>query len=94
MSKLSISQQNNDTIALSGELNRHSVPSISLPQLGNEKQMTIDLKAVTQVDTAGLAWLINLLAQLQRNHITLKLVHLPEQLKKLMQLGHVENLFE
>ena len=94
MNLVSVKEQSEGYFILSGELNRHSVPSINLPKLAVNSQITLDLEQLNQVDTAGLAWLIDTLSQLQRNHISLKLVNLPEQLKKLMKLGDVENLFE
>jgi phospholipid transport system transporter-binding protein len=94
MSKLSLTALDDATYILSGELNRYSVANLQLPKNSSKTTLTLDLNEITKVDTAGLAWLIYSLSQLQRNNISLKLVHLPEQLKKLMQLGHVENLFE
>ena len=94
MSLLTLKAVNDTTYVLSGELNRYSVPSVKLPRVPTQSTLTLDLSEVAKVDTAGLAWLIYNFSQLQRNNISLKLVHLPEQLKKLMQLGHVENLFE
>lgn len=94
MSKLSLTAVDDANYILSGELNRYSVANLQLPKKSSKTSLTLDLSEITKVDTAGLAWLIYSLSQLQRNNISLKLVHLPEQLKKLMQLGHVENLFE
>ncbi|WP_100914275.1 STAS domain-containing protein [Pseudoalteromonas spongiae] len=94
MSLLTLKVVDDTTYVLSGELNRYSVPSVKLPKIPTQSTLTLDLSEVAKVDTAGLAWLIYNFSQLQRNNISLKLVHLPEQLKKLMQLGHVENLFE
>ena len=62
--------------------------------MANNSNLVLDLSGISHVDTAGLAWLIHIVSQLQQNHITLKLVHIPQQLQKLMQLSHVENLFE
>ena len=94
MNSVSVIEQSEHYFVLSGELNRHSVSSIKLPKVASNNQITLDLAQLNQVDTAGLAWLIDTLSQLQRNHISLTLVNLPEQLKKLMKLGDVENLFE
>lgn len=84
-------------IVVEGVLDRHTVPSANFTYYTEFQQgqtLVLDLTDVSKVDTAGLAWLIDLLSQLQQKGIHLKLHNSPEQLTKLIGLGHVENLFE
>ena len=94
MSPVVLNKQSADKFLLSGELTRHSVGSIQLPTPSETNSVTLDLSELSLIDTAGLAWLIHTLGQLQHARISLKLVNIPQQLVKLMKLGHVENLFE
>jgi phospholipid transport system transporter-binding protein len=94
MSQVFLNKQSASKYLLSGELTRHSVGSIQLPTHGEMDSVTLDLSELSLIDTAGLAWLIHTLGQLQRKRISLRLINLPQQLIKLMKLGHVENLFE
>ena len=94
MNQVLLKKQSDNIYLLSGELTRHTVSSIRFPALGQTECVILDLSELSLVDTAGLAWLIHTLGQLQQRRITLKLTHLPIQLVKLMKLGHVENLFE
>ncbi|MCF7501471.1 MULTISPECIES: STAS domain-containing protein [unclassified Pseudoalteromonas] len=97
MSKVSITQLDDDQFRVSGELTRNS---ISHERLLNMKPQTkhktwyFDLSEVSRVDTAGLAWLIHSFAELKQQGVRLELKNSPDQLQKLMQLGQVTNLFE
>lgn len=85
------------TVMVQGCLDRSTVPYAKLPYkdaLAGASQLNLDLQQLEKIDTSGLAWLIDLLSQLQQQEIRLKLHNLPEQLVKLMTLGHVDNLFE
>lgn len=97
MSKLTLTQSSPGQYALAGELTRFSVAktSISTPWLEESSQeVTFDLNALTQVDTAGLAWLVSAVSRLKQQNKQLHLTHVPEQLTKLMTLSQVDNIFE
>jgi phospholipid transport system transporter-binding protein len=97
MSKLAISQVDELGFRVSGELTRNSIGNEQLLNktlLSEHKTCYFDLCEVTRVDTAGLAWLIHSFAQFKQQGIRLELQNTPDQLKKLMQLGHVTTLFE
>jgi len=97
MTKLAISQVDEQHFRVSGELTRNSIGN---EQLLNDKLLTkhkttyFDLSEVSRVDTAGLAWLIHSFAEFKQQGICLELQNPPEQLQNLMQLGQVTTLFE
>ena len=97
MTKLAISQIDDQQVRASGELSRNSIGDEQLlnKQLQTKhKTIYFDLSGVSRVDTAGLAWLIHSFAELKQQGIRLELQNPPEQLQNLMQLGQVTTLFE
>ena len=97
MTKLAISQIDDQQFRASGELSRNSIGDEQLlnKQLQTKhKTIYFDLSGVSRVDTAGLAWLIHSLDLLKLQGTSLKLQNIPEQLQNLMALGQVSNLFE
>ncbi len=54
--------------------------------------ITIDLASVERIDTAGLAWLLNLVAVLVKNNITFRLENMPAQLLNLAALSNAKSL--
>lgn len=97
MSKVTVTQIDEQHYRVSGELTRNSISAERLlnknPQTSH-KNWYFDLSEVSRVDTAGLAWLIHSFAELKQQGVHLELQNIPEQLQKLMQLGQVTNLFE
>ncbi len=85
-------QQN--VLLFSGELNRDTVavhwPFHLLNQCKGE--VLFDLAEVSHVDTAGLAWLLQVLAMARAAGLTPKLQQMPIQLKKLAAVSDVLNL--
>jgi phospholipid transport system transporter-binding protein len=95
VTKLNIEQSKVGDVVLSGVLDRTTVPNIVFNYAANsENILNLDLSLLSKVDSAGLAWLIDILSRLQQQGINLKLHNSPEQLNKIMQLGQVSNLFE
>ena len=97
MSKLAISQVDEQHFRASGELSRNSIGDEQLlnKQIQTKhKTIYFDLSEVSRVDTAGLAWLIHSFAELKQQGVRLELQNPPEQLQNLMQLGQVTTLFE
>ena len=97
MSKVEITQLEENQFRVSGELTRNSIGRERLLNAkpdSSHKTWYFDLSDVSRVDTAGLAWLIHSFAELKQQGIRLELQNTPEQLQKLMQLGQVTNLFE
>jgi phospholipid transport system transporter-binding protein len=83
-----------DSIQLLGELSRHTVMSFSHQQLKTLLQsakLQIDLSGLTKVDTAGLAWLLQMVETAAKRGCALQLTHLPPDLVKLAMLSGVTN---
>ena len=97
MSKVSITQLDDDQFRVSGELTRNSIGHerlLNMKPQTKHKTWYFDLSEDSRVDTAGLAWLIHSFAELKQQGVRLELKNSPDQLQKLMQLGQVTNLFE
>ena len=84
-------KQNGAVLQFTGELNCHTVvahwPFKMLATM--PKQASFDLAGLQHVDTAGLAWLIQQLAKAQQLGISLKLLHMPAQLRSLANVSDV-----
>lgn len=61
-------------------------------QLVNQECIIIDLAKVTQVDTAGLAWILLLIELAISKACKISLVNLPDDLLKLAKLSAVDTL--
>lgn len=82
-----------DSIELAGELTRQTVmtiPNKSIKQIVSRQTAVIDLQKVSQVDTAGLAWLFYLLEQASQTGCLLTYSSVPTKLNKLISLSGVE----
>jgi phospholipid transport system transporter-binding protein len=82
---------------LAGELTRQSIPQLVKEQATNKlfgyqkvKRVVVDLKKVSKVDTAGLAWLLQQIEIAQANACQLTFAHLPSELIKLAKLSGVD----
>ena len=96
MQTINVSSPNKGTFLLSGELNRASVNKswptsvADIKQAASQQPVILDLVGITQVDTAGLAWLINLLRDCQSQNIQFILCNVPETLINLAKISDVE----
>ncbi len=54
----------------------------------------IDLSNVTHCDSAGLAFLINLLKESNEANSTLSFINIPYQLQQLIKLSHLEDILK
>ncbi|GAA0811735.1 hypothetical protein GCM10009111_04620 [Colwellia asteriadis] len=82
-------------LSINGELSRHSLALINKNNYSNcfsFDHVTVDLSAVTKVDTAGLAWLFYLLEQSIAHSCEITFMHFPEKLYKLIALSGVNGL--
>ncbi|GAC35635.1 STAS domain-containing protein [Paraglaciecola polaris] len=82
---------------LKGRLNRETIPSFwpnSLQQLKNatssQKPLILDFGHVDHIDTAGLAWLINLIRDARGQNIQFSVVNPPETLLNLAKISDVD----
>lgn len=99
MTPVSIESNNNGRFTFSGELNRNTV-SNCWPDAGkvlhlakkNNQQATLDLAKISHIDTAGLAWLVNLIAEQKQLEQPLSLVNCPDSLLKLAKISDVDGL--
>lgn len=100
MNSISVSESSNGHFSLQGDLNRNTVTSAwksSLSDLGakqgtSSKELPIvDLLEVQDVDTAGLAWLVNLLKQSKQQNIQFQLKNVPVTLINLAKISDVDN---
>ncbi len=86
---------NHGTLAISGQLSRHSVADINNSEYINwfaHGAIKVDLSNVSKADTAGLAWLFYLLEQAAHYDCQLSFSNIPEKLTKLITLSGVEGL--
>lgn len=86
---------NHGTLAITGELTRHSVAHIKSKEYAlwfEHGAIKVDLSQVSKADTAGLAWLFYLLEQASNNTCQLSFSNIPEKLTKLITLSGVNGL--
>ncbi|GMQ96514.1 MAG: hypothetical protein BMS9Abin15_0185 [Gammaproteobacteria bacterium] len=70
-------------LALSGELNYQTVPGLwkkTLVLLSQGAVSSIDLKDVTRADSAGIAYLIEVICEARKRHQAVDVRHIPDQL--------------
>lgn len=92
MKKIELSISKN-TSTLTGEVTRHTVMQISkksIKEIVAQKISVIDLKQVTRIDTAGLAWLFFLVEKANNTSCQLSFSNVPARLNKLISLSGVE----
>jgi phospholipid transport system transporter-binding protein len=82
--------------ALEGDLNRNTVTHCwpqalaDLKQLAAKHKPVVDMQAVTQVDTAALAWLLNLIRDCRGQNIEFTLANVPKTLINLAKISDAE----
>lgn len=90
---LEVSLQQN-RVQFSGQLNRDTVvahwPFQVLRQLSGE--IIFDLSGIHHADTAGLAWLLQVIATARSNQQQVVITQLPEQLQRLASVSAVLDL--
>ncbi|MEO9946061.1 STAS domain-containing protein [Paraglaciecola sp.] len=100
MNSFSVSESSDGHFMLQGHLNRNTVMfawknSLSDLNAKQDKSNTVlpivDLAEVRDVDTAGLAWLVNLLRQSKQQDIQFQLKNVPVTLINLAKISDVDN---
>lgn len=85
-----------NVLSLQGHLTMESVPALQKQLAAVKKDfgkvVTVDLSKTQHNDTAGLAWLINLKADLVRDKMQLIVENAPESLKKLSRLSDADKI--
>jgi phospholipid transport system transporter-binding protein len=82
---------------LRGTLNRETIPHFwpnCLAELAQAQQncdsLNLDLADIKHIDTAGLAWLLNLLRDTKQQQVTFTLSNVPATLLNLAKISDVE----
>ena len=86
-------QQTANKVVISGILTRATITRAfekKYRQLVSDDNITFDLANVTQIDTAGLAWVLMLIEQAAMNACQIVLTNVPEDLLKLAKLSAVD----
>jgi phospholipid transport system transporter-binding protein len=84
------------TFTLTGDLLRQTIAKEKLSKYKHlfiGQVLTLDLKKLGKVDTAGLAWLILLIEQAHKKNIDIRFSNLSVELTKLIKLSAVDGLF-
>ncbi len=88
-------QQVDQTAVFNGALTRATITRTfdkKYRKLVDSKRIIIDLAKVSQIDTAGLAWILLLIELAANKTCHLSLVNLPGDLLKLAKLSAVDTL--
>ncbi|MFC3121307.1 STAS domain-containing protein [Agaribacter flavus] len=56
------------------------------------KTLVVDMEGVDDVDTAGIAWMLNLARDAKTNNVGVKFLHIPPSLVALAKLSNVDSL--
>ena len=96
-----LDQQDRCTLKVSGELDRDTIRSSELTELLSQSDadclkkaslIVIDMSALKRADTAGLAWLINVIRYLKSQEKAFKVVGIPQKLHALANLSNANDL--
>ncbi|GAB3011732.1 STAS domain-containing protein [Bowmanella dokdonensis] len=93
MSRLTLSGENGK-FTLAGDLTRDNVPYLEKEeaQLWQQKSLQLDLQQTDNSDMTGLAWLVKLATKARREKVDLKLISVPETIRKLAKISDVDEL--
>jgi phospholipid transport system transporter-binding protein len=83
------------TLTISGSLNTDSVMRLwpeYQQDLNKVNQLTVDLSAIDHFDTAGLAWLLQLRGECEKQNIAFSLINTPENIISLADISQVKAL--
>lgn len=90
MQALTLSREGN-TLSLKGDLTRHFISQKIIAQVkALNAKTSVDLSSVCQVDSAGLAFLLLLIEEANKENSSLTFQHLPDDLLKLAKLSAVD----
>ncbi len=88
-------QLSDDKFALSGDLDRDTVPALweylrawKIAQT----QVNVDLASVQRIDSSGMVMLIHLIEHAKKRNCHIMLGFVPDQLMTLMRLSNVESI--
>jgi phospholipid transport system transporter-binding protein len=87
-------KQHNNHLLICGALTRKTINRAfekKANHLLSQSVDTLDLAEVSHVDTAGLAWLLLVLAQAKKHHQDIHFTNLPQELLNIAKLTAVES---
>jgi anti-anti-sigma factor len=89
-------QLKNNQLVISGELDKAAVSQLARNSvsLTSGETYQLNLSEVDHIDSAGLAFLVNLICQQQRSGGDIRISAMTEQLNKLIELSDVAMLFQ
>lgn len=99
--KIKVSSEKDKTkILVDGDLDQISLkkdlwlmlPASDLETVKHKTKVKLSLASVSHVDTAGLAWVINALADMSKHSIDVTIEGLPEKLLNLAKLSNADEL--
>lgn len=90
MNKLSIVESPKGHFTLEGDLNRNTIPNAPSLNISATSELLLDMTQVKHTDTAGLAWLMNLLKQARSQGLKCELKGLPKTLVNLAKISDVD----
>lgn len=97
MAQAMLTSSDNNQFALSGNLNFDTVSDLlkqGESRFSSVASIQIDLSAVTHVDSAGLALLLEWLRYGKHHNKPVRYQNLPEQLRSLAAISEVETLLQ
>lgn len=86
----------NNVLTLSGQLTKQTIKHDLLktePKFRHCSLLTINLSELTAVDSAGLAWLINIMRDCRSANIALEWQDVPSNIMQLAKLSNAQSLF-
>jgi len=93
--KITLQSLDNGDYCLSGVLERDTVPAFWRQRcewMPQGSKVTLDLSGLSRVDSAGMVMLLHLSLHLINAGCDFTLLNVPEQLKTLLRLSHVESM--
>ena len=90
----SVSRTKDSVIAFKGSLTRNSVPTLwkTRGQWLGDELVSVDVSQVEVIDTAGVAFLLEVMKATQGTNAPLKCIGASEQLKQIASVSGVESL--
>ncbi|MEZ8196466.1 MULTISPECIES: STAS domain-containing protein [Vibrio] len=88
-------QLSDDKFALSGDLDRDTVPALweyLRAWKTAQTQVNVDLSSVQRIDSSGMVMLIHLIEHAKKQNCHIMLGFVPEQLRTLFQLSNIQPL--
>jgi phospholipid transport system transporter-binding protein len=100
MSNYSVELQSENKLVLRGELTRYNITqdwwskqsSSLLKALSSKSPITVDLNGLERTDSAGLAWLINLVRDSKQQGFTVYFENIPDELNNLAKISDASTL--